>query len=145
MLYKKKVWFDGIEFDSKDEMSRFVELTGKEMRGEIEGLRRQVKFQLLPKQEKCVVVQLKTKEKVVWKFLEHSVDYTCDFMYKERGKYVVEDVKSWFTRGADEGYPLRRKLMVRKMQEHNIRGHGEWVFREYIVGDKRRSSKVIDR
>lgn len=145
MLYKKKAWYNGIEFDSKDEMSRYVMLCGKESRGEIEGLRRQVRFLLLPRQEKKVIVKLKTKEKVTWKFLEHSIEYTCDFFYKEKGRYIVEDVKSWFTRGADDSYPLRRKLMVHKMQKHNLLGHGEWVFREYIVGDRKRSSKVIDR
>lgn len=145
MLYKKKVFYGGMEFDSSGERDRYLDLSGMQNRGEISGLRRQVRFELLPRQVKVVRVRLKTREKLVEKFLEHDVSYTCDFVYMECGVYVVEDVKSWFTRGADEGYPIRRKLMVRKMQEHNRRGHGQWVFREYVLGSGRKPGKVIDR
>ena len=145
MLYKRKVVYDGMEFDSSAERDRYLELSVMQERGEISGLCRQVEFELLPRQSKTVKVRKRSGEKSVERFLEHRVCYTCDFVYMECGVYVVEDVKSWFTRGADDSYPIRRKLMVRKIQEHNARGHGQWLFREYIVGSGRRKGGVLDR
>lgn len=145
MLSNHKVTYKGIEFDSKDEMMRYIDLSDKERRGEIENLRRQVPFTLIPRQSKTVVVHLKTKDKLVEKFLENPVTYTCDFLYKENGVYVVEDSKSYFTKSQIRDYPLRRKLMVQKMQKHNSKGKGQWIFREYIAGNKKKRSKIIDR
>lgn len=144
MLFKRKVTYEGIEFDSKDEMTRYIELCDLQRKGVISGLRRQYSFMLIPRQSKMVVKHLKTKDKMVEKFLENPVIYTCDFTYKEGGVYVIEDVKSLFTR-MERDYPLRRKLMVQKIQNHNVKGHGQWIFREYIVGTKKKPGKIIDR
>ncbi len=144
MLFKRKVTYEGIEFDSKDEMTRYIELCDLQRKGVISGLRRQYSFMLIPRQSKMVVKHLKTKDKMVEKFLENPAIYTCDFTYKEGGVYVIEDVKSLFTR-MERDYPLRRKLMVQKIQNHNVKGHGQWIFREYIVGTKKKPGKIIDR
>lgn len=144
MLFKRKVTYEGIEFDSKDEMTRYIELCDLQRKGVISGLRRQYSFMLIPRQSKMVVKHLKTKDKMVEKFLENPAVYTCDFTYKEGGVYVIEDVKSLFTR-MERDYPLRRKLMVQKIQNHNVKGHGQWIFREYIVGTKKKPGKIIDR
>lgn len=144
MLFKHKVTYKGIEFDSKDEMMRYIELCDMQRKGVISGLRRQYSFMLIPRQSKMVVKHLKTKDKTVEKFLENPAIYTCDFLYKEGGMYVIEDTKSFFTK-TDKSYVLRRKLIVQKIQQHNSKGHGQWIFREYIVGTKKKSGKIIDR
>jgi hypothetical protein len=144
MLFKHKVTYKEIEFDSRDEMLRYIELCDMQSKGIISCLRRQYSFVLIPRQSKMVVKHLKTKDKMVEKFLENPAIYTCDFMYLENGVYVVEDVKSTFTR-LDKSYVLRRKLMVQKVQEHNAKGRGQWIFREYIVGTKKKPGKIIDR
>lgn len=144
MLFKHKVIYKEIEFDSRDEMMRYIELCDLQRKGVISGLRRQYSFELIPRQSKMVVKHLKTKDKTVEKFLENPAIYTCDFMYMENGAYVVEDVKSTFTR-TEKDYVLRRKLMVQKIQEHNAKCRGQWVFREYIAGTKKRPGKIKDR
>lgn len=144
MLFKHKVTYNGIEFDSRDEMNRYIELCDMQGKGLISNLRRQYSFELIPRQSKMVVKHLKTKDKIVEKFLENPAIYTCDFMYLENGVYVVEDAKSTFTR-LDKSYILRRKLMVQKIQEHNSKCRGQWIFREYIVGTKKKPGKIIDR
>lgn len=145
MLFKHKVSYKSIEFDSKDEMMRFIDLENKQKMGVISNLHRQVSFELIPRQSKMVVKHLKTKDKMVEKFLENPAIYTCDFLYKEGETYVIEDTKSYFTRSQVEDYPLRRKLMVQKIQTHNAKGRGQWIFREYIVGTKKKPTKIIDR
>lgn len=145
MLFQHKVAYKGIEFDSKDEMMRFIDLEDKQKTGVISNLHRQVSFELIPRQSKMVVKHLKTKDKMVEKFLENPAIYTCDFLYKEGDTYVIEDCKSYFTKSHVDDYPLRRKLMVQKIQTHNARGRGQWIFREYIVGNKKKPTKIIDR
>lgn len=144
MLFKHKVTYDGVEFDSRDELKRYIDLSDRQQRGEISCLHRQVSFLLIPRQSKMVVKHMKTKDKVVEKFLENPAIYTCDFLYMEDGVYVIEDVKSFYTR-QETDWPLRRKLMVQKIQTHNSKGHGQWIFREYIVGTKKKPTKIIDR
>lgn len=145
MLFKHKVIYKGREFDSRDEMMRYIELCDMQSKGIISGLRRQYSFMLIPRQSKMVVKHMKTKDKIVEKFLENPANYTCDFLYKEGNVYVIEDTKSWFSRSQADDYPLRRKLMVQKIQQHNSKGHGQWIFREYIVGTKKKPGKIIDR
>lgn len=144
MLFKHKVIYQGIEFDSKDEKMRYIDLCDRQKKGEINCLHRQVSFELIPRQSKMVVKHLKTKDKMVEKFLENPAIYTCDFLYKEGDTYVIEDIKSYFTR-LETDWPLRRKLMVQKIQTHNSKNHGQWIFREYIVGTKKKPTKIIDR
>lgn len=145
MLRKRISEYGGIAFDSRDEMLRYIELLGLQRDGVISGLRMQYSFEVLPKQSKSVVVKTRRGDRVRARFLESRISYTCDFLYRENGVYVVEDVKSWFTRSHSADYPLRRKLMVRKIQEHNSRGHGQWIFREYIVGRGGRPGCINDR
>ena len=145
MIIKHKVKYGHFVFDSRDEMNRYIELSHMQGKGLISNLRRQYSFELIPRQCKMVVKHLKTKDKMVEKFLENSAIYTCDFMYLENGVYVIEDTKSWFSRSAADDYPLRRKLMVQKILAHNAKGRGQWIFREYIVGTKKKPGKIIDR
>lgn len=88
--------YDGIEHDSRKEASRWMALQLLQKAGEIEGLERQVKFELIPKQDG-----------------ERSCCYVADFVYTDTktGKKVVEDVKSEATR-KKESYIIKRKLML---------------------------------
>lgn len=90
---RKVTTSDGIVHDSKREASRWVELKLLERVGDITDLQRQVKFELIPKQEG-----------------ERAVYYIADFVYTDlrTGKTVVEDTKGVRTKE----YIIKRKLML---------------------------------
>lgn len=96
--HSKKIARDGITFDSKKEYERFRELKQLESAGEIEDLRRQVSFELIPSQR-----DPKTR-----KVIERPCRYIADFAYTKDGEWVVEDTKGFRT--AD--YIIKRKLML---------------------------------
>ena len=88
----KKVVMDGQVFDSKREFHRWCELRLLERAGKISDLKRQVKFELIPKQVG-----------------ERACSYVADFVYYDAdSKKVVEDCKGYRT----EGYKIKRKLML---------------------------------
>lgn len=94
----KATTVDGIEFDSKAEAKRYVQLKAMEKVGEIVDLRIQVPFELIPAQDKAG-----RKEK--------PVVYVADFTYRDRdGAFVVEDTKSAPTKTRE--YVIKRKLML---------------------------------
>ena len=86
---------DGIEHDSKKEAARWQELNLMLRARLIEDLQRQVRFELIPKQDG-----------------ERACTYIADFVYIDRktGEKIVEDVKSPATR--TEAYRIKRKLML---------------------------------
>jgi len=84
---------DGV-FHSKKEHDRYLELKLLEAARTIQGLRRQVTYELAPR---CV---LDGKVK-------RSLRYVADFEYTEDGKVVTEDVKGFKNRV----YLLKRHLM----------------------------------
>ena len=93
-----KVNVDGVPFDSKREAARWKELRLMERAGEITALRRQVRFELIPKQDG-----------------ERAVSYVADFVYRDKdGREIVEDAKGARTRE----YIIKRKLMLWR---HGIR------------------------
>ena len=94
----KRTEVDGILFDSKKEARRYVELAKMEAAGEIEELRLQVPFELIPKQERD------------GKTIERACVYRADFVYLDNatGEVVVEDVKGKRT----PEYIIKRKLML---------------------------------
>ena len=82
----------GYVFDSKKEFNRWCNLRLLERAGKVSDLRRQVKYELIPKQDG-----------------ERACTYVADFVYKdEQGLQVVEDCKGFRT----EGYKIKRKLML---------------------------------
>ena len=88
----EKITMDGMTFDSKKEYYRYCDLKLLERAGEIKDIQRQVKFELIPKQEG-----------------ERAVTYIADFVYTDRnGKKVVEDTKGVRTKD----YIIKRKLML---------------------------------
>jgi Protein of unknown function (DUF1064) len=98
---------NGQKFDSKRELKRFNELTHLQAAGHITDLKTQVRFELVPKQEKpgggC----------------ERPVHYVADFVYFTKGgEQVVEDTKGFRT----PDYVIKRKLMlsVHKIQIQEV-------------------------
>ena len=88
---------DGQVFDSVKEYRRWGCLRLLERAGEIKDLKRQVKFELIPKQDG-----------------ERACYYIADFTYMENGELVVEDCKGFKT----DVYKIKKKLML---MEHGIR------------------------
>ena len=81
---------DGTVFDSHKEYNRWCELKLMQRAGRISDLRRQVKFELIPKQDG-----------------ERACNYIADFVYRDdKGNTVVEDCKGMKT----EVYRLKKKL-----------------------------------
>ena len=82
---------DGTVYDSKKEYKRHMELMLLQRAGEICDLKRQVKYELIPKQEG-----------------ERAVYYVADFVYKDTrtGEEVVEDCKGFRT----DVYKLKAKI-----------------------------------
>lgn len=133
-----KVDFNGIVFDSKYERDRYLYLLDLQKQGKISGLRRQTPFLLIPKATKLYPKQLKTKVKYVERVVEMQSLYHNDFTYIEDGKYICEEFKSSMTSKLAD-YILRRKLMVQKIYKHNKKCRSQWVFREVIYYNKRKT------
>lgn len=89
----KKVVYQGIEYDSARERDRWILLQQAEQQGTISELRQKVVYELIPKITEQVVKHLKTKDKVIDKFVQASITYECDFEYIKDGVKVVEDCK----------------------------------------------------
>ena len=82
---------DGQKFDSVKEYHRWGCLRLLERAGVIKDLKRQVKFELIPRIGN-----------------ERPCNYIADFTYMENGKLVVEDVKGVKT----DAYKIKKKLML---------------------------------
>lgn len=93
----------GIRFDSRKEMSRFLELQLLEKAGEIKGLQRQVHFLLIDSHRR--------KDGK----LERKCEYVADFVYiNKAGEKIVEDVKGYKGGAAYQIFVIKRKLMLDK-------------------------------
>ena len=95
--HAKKTFVDGMAFDSRREADRYLVLKGMEEDGDIEDLRRQVRYELVP------AFDADGKH-------YRPVFYVADFVYVEDGKEVVEDVKGMRT----DVYRLKSKLFARR-------------------------------
>lgn len=93
--HAKKTVVDGIVFDSAKEAKRYTKLRDMEEAGEIQDLRLQVPFELLPSFE-CDGVKYR------------GMRYIADFVYYRDGERVVEDCKGMKT----AEYKLKKKLMA---------------------------------
>jgi len=110
-FFAHKVEYDGIKFDSRLERDRYIFLVDAQAHGKISNLRRQVVFEIIPKQTHIVAKQLKTKVRYEEKVLESNAEYTADFVYMLGDREIVEDTKSEYTR-KEKDYVLRRKLLL---------------------------------
>ena len=99
--YNKKTVVDGIEFDSRKEARRYSELLLLERAGAIQGLQRQVKFELIPSQ------------RYDGKVIERPCTYIADFVYTDKeGRMHVEDVKGYKNGEAYAIFTIKRKMML---------------------------------
>ncbi len=98
--HSRKVVVDGITFDSRRESERWKELNRLLQAGEISDLRRQERFTLIPAQY--------SGEGKHRKLLERKCEYLADFVYRQNGETIVEDVKGYRT----PDYIIKRKLML---------------------------------
>jgi len=128
-----KVKYKGIEFDSWKERDYYILLCHLQRVGKISGLRVHTPFVLIPQTTKIVPVQLKTKVRYDTVVVEQDAGYHNDFSFYDNEKkvYVCCEYKSEQTSKLQD-YVLRRKLMIRKIYEHNAKGRSQWVFREVI-------------
>lgn len=78
----KKTMVDNIFFTTESEAARYAELKLLERAGEITDLERQKSFPLAPS------VRLTFRKKA-----SPAMRYTADFVYRQQGKWIVEDVK----------------------------------------------------
>ena len=108
-----KVEFEGIKFDSKKEMQRFVILKEAEKNGIISNLELQIRFELIPAIKEEYIEHLKTKDKVKTRTLQLPITYTCDFRYIKNGETIIEDVKASPSMLPKE-FVLKEKLMFWK-------------------------------
>ena len=129
----KKTTYKGAEFASGVERDRYIYLEYMQKEGKISNLHTQWRFEIIEKITKRVPVQLKTKVRYEERVIEKTAHYTCDTIYKEGDRYVIEDVKSEYGRKGSRDYPLRRHLMIKKIKAHNAKGHGQWIFREAVL------------
>lgn len=111
----KKTVVDDITFDSKKEAERYAELKLLEKAGEIQHLRLQQPFTLIPAQYETVErygkngKRLADKQKCIFR----PVNYIADFVYLDKdGKMIVEDTKGFRTKE----YIIKKKLMYYKFK-----------------------------
>lgn len=93
--HSKKVVIDGIEFMSKKEGNRYLQLKKLQEEGIISNLKMQVPFILV---EPFVLNGKKYRK----------MEYIADFVYIRDGKQIVEDCKGYRT----EVYKIKKKLMA---------------------------------
>lgn len=96
----KKTVINGIVFDSKKEANGYKNLEHLEKAGVIKNLRRQVRFELIPKQKD-----------------ERAVFYVADYVYERDGQTVVADCKSAMTKKLP-AYIIKRKLFKFRYPEY---------------------------
>lgn len=99
--HNRKVSFLGKTFDSKIEAERYLFLKQAEKQGVIQGLKTQVKFVLIPKQE---IHGTKLRE----------CAYIADFVYQKDGETIIEDVKGYREGTAYEVFKIKKKLIACK-------------------------------
>lgn len=100
----KKVKCDGIMFDSIAEMHRYCELKILQRSGIITDLQLQPTFIL---QDKF------TKNGTTYR----AIKYKADFMYKENGQTIVEDVKGFKTKE----FLIKQKLFEAKYKNLTLK------------------------
>nr|UVN09003.1 MAG: protein of unknown function DUF1064 [Bacteriophage sp.]UVN09275.1 MAG: protein of unknown function DUF1064 [Bacteriophage sp.] len=93
--HAKKTTVDGITFDSKREADRYLVLKGMEEDGTIEDLRRQVRYELVP------AFDVDGRH-------YRPICYVADFVYRENGHEIIEDVKGMKT----DTYRIKSKLVA---------------------------------
>ena len=103
--HNKKIYFDGIKFDSKKEYKRYLELKLMLKSGLIKNLELQKRYELQP--------SFKKNGKTIRK-----IEYLADFVYYDNklNKIIVQDTKGFRT----ETYKIKKKLFEYKYPDLEI-------------------------
>jgi hypothetical protein len=98
-FYAKKVYDEDFGmFDSQKEYNEYIKLILLQRAGEIHGLERQIRYELIEKNEKF-----------------GNCQYIADMRYRDKnGDVHVVDVKGYKKGAAYELYKVKRKLMFSK-------------------------------
>ena len=101
----KKIYYDGIYFDSKLEKARYIQLKILEKAKEIKELRRQVTYVIQPSHKK--------NNKTI-----RSINYIADFVYYDlrKNKTIIEDTKGF----KNEVYKIKKKIFEYKYPDLEI-------------------------
>lgn len=101
----RKIYFDGIYFDSILEKNRYIQLKLLEKAKEIKDLRRQVKYVIQPSYKK--------NNKTI-----RSINYIADFVYYDlkKNRTIVEDTKGF----KNDVYKLKKKIFEYKYPDLEI-------------------------
>ena len=112
----KKVTVDGIEFDSKKEAQRYLELKLLQQAGQIEQLELQKVFELIPAQFETFPRYGKKGQRLKdgRRCIEKSCVYKADFTYKKDGQLIVEDTKGYRdpSSATYAKFVIKRKLLL---------------------------------
>ena len=110
--HAKKIVVGGEVFDSQKEYRRFRELSLLQRAGEIEDLKRQVEYELIPAQREPDTVGARGGIKK-GRLIEQKCSYIADYVYTDdKGNIHVEDVKGYKDGGAYRVFVIKRKLML---------------------------------
>lgn len=105
-----KVEYDGLKFDSKKEMQRYIVLKEAQELGIISNLKTQVRYELVPAVKETYIKHLKTKDKECVRTVQLPITYTCDFEYTKNGEVIIEDVKA-SPKMLPKEFVLKEKMM----------------------------------
>lgn len=108
-----KCEYEGIKFDSKKEMERYIFLKEQQQKGVIYALKTHVRYIILDKIISCELCPKKSQ-----KVLQRDVTYTADFVYTitKTNEQVVEDVKSCKFLLTKE-YSLKKKMFFSRYRK----------------------------
>lgn len=104
--FNVKTVYSGKKYDSKKEANRAMELKLLEKAGFITNLKEQVAFEICPK-----IQGIKNSR---------ARKYIADFVYEEKGKKTIEDVKSPITR-KEATYTLKKQLVQWQYPEYEFK------------------------
>lgn len=96
--HNKKVYVNGIKFDSMKEARRYRELKLMEEKGLISNLQTQVPFEIFP-------AYVREDGKKI-----RAIKYIADFVYYQNDKRVIEDTKGVRT----QVYKIKKKMMEKQ-------------------------------
>ena len=132
---KNKPTYNGIEFDSMEEIEFYWWIEEAMNEGFIYNIHQQVEYNLSPRQSMEITKQLKTKTKKVDKFLLHPHKYTSDFEFQIGEKwfdynmpfilneayFLIVDVKGSFNQhGGDREFSINQKWLFQQPEPFNI-------------------------
>ncbi|MDB4302158.1 hypothetical protein N9924_01185 [bacterium] len=128
-----KTKYKGIEFDSQEEIEFYMWYKEAEEAAIFYDLHMQVEYDLSPRQSRKETKELKTKTKIVDKFLLHPHKYTSDFEFiifdnylkhkfpfvLNENYFIIVDVKGSFNQhGGDREFSINQKWLYHEQGDY---------------------------